>query len=186
VTHRKDESSRTKFDIDFDRRSFQTLLRAGQTRMLSPSAVLCEDGQLARHCYVVTQGTVEVSKTIDGIHCALAEHGPGSVLALMATLDGGPCRISLRAAEETTVVEVGREVLFSLFRAGVDPDFGTGDDAALAERMTITAIRRLRAATDELAQAIHRSITIAKRPGHLGIADLASIHAGNHAWKAAA
>jgi len=160
-----------------ERSELEELLRAGPVRALSPSAVLCEEGQLCAHCWVVTQGTVEAARTIEGGHRTLSQHGPGSILALMATLDGGPCRVSLRAAGDAKVVEIARDGLFDILGVEHDPC------AALAHRLTITAIRRLRRATDELAQAIHRSVTDVQRPGHLAIADLAAIHAGNHAWK---
>jgi CRP-like cAMP-binding protein len=155
------------------------LLRAGQERQLPAFSLLCEEGQIANHCYVVTQGVVEVAKTIGGAHHALAKLGPGSILALMATLDGGRCRVNMRATEDVKVVEISRDALFTIF--GVEEDAC----AALADRLTVTAIRRLRRATDELAQAIHRSLVDAERPGHLQIPDLAIIHAGNHAWKTA-
>jgi CRP-like cAMP-binding protein len=155
------------------------LLRAGRMRSLAPAAVLCEEGQHCDHCWVVAQGTVEVARTVDGSYRTLSQHGPGSVLALLAALDGGPCRVSLRASGNVRVVEIPRDGLFAIF--------GESDACTeLAHRLAITAIRRLRGATDELAQAIHRSLTSAERPGHLAISDLAAIHAGNHAWKAAA
>jgi CRP-like cAMP-binding protein len=155
------------------------LLRAGRMRLLAPAAVLCEEGQLCAHFWIVAQGTVEVARTVDGGHRTLSQHGPGSVLALMAALDGGPCRVSLRAAGYASVVEIARDGLLAIF--------GENDACPeLAHRLAVTAIRRLRGATDELAQAIHRSLTTAERPGHLAVSDLAAIHAGNHAWKAAA
>ncbi len=156
----------------------EELLRAGQIRMLPASSLLCDEGQLASHCYVVAQGTVEVAKTIDGRHHTLSRHGAGSILALMATLDGGPCRVSIRAAEELKVVAIGRDDLLKLF--GVEQ----GACATLTDRLAVTAIRRLRRATDELAKAIHRSLVASERPGRLAAPDLAIIHAGNHAWKA--
>lgn len=157
----------------------EELLRAGRMRLLSPAAVLCEEGQLCGHCWIVAQGTVEVGRTLDGGHRTLSQRGPGSVLALMSALDGGPCRVSLRASGNVKVVEIARDGLFAIF--------GESDACAdLAHRLAITAIRRLRRATDELAQTIHRSLTCKERPGHLAIADLAAIHAGDHAWKAEA
>lgn len=172
---------------NFDRRELAELLRVGHARLLPASTVLWQDGQPVSHCYVVTRGTVEVSKTIDGTYHALAQRGPGSVLGLMAMLDGGACRVGVRAAEDAEVVEIGRDAIFSIFRKC----FRTGDDtrASLAHKLTIMTIRRLRMATDELAQAIHRSCTTAtasERLGHLRIPELAAIHAGNHAWNAAA
>ncbi len=157
----------------------EEILRAGRVRSLAPATLLCEEGQLCSHCWVVAQGTVEVSRILDGGYRTLSRCGPGSILALMAALDGGPCRISLRASGEVKVVEIARDGLFAIF--------GENEACAgLAHRLTTTAIRRLRGATDELAQAIHRSVTSAERPGHLATADLAAIHAGNHAWMAAA
>jgi CRP-like cAMP-binding protein len=155
------------------------LLRAGRMRSLTPAAVLCEEGQLCGHCWIVAQGTIEVARTVDGVYRTLSQHGPGSVLALMAALDGGPCRVILRASGNAKVVEISRDGLFAIF----DESDACTD---LAHRLAIAAIRRLRGATDELAQAIHRSLTSAERLGHLAISDLAAIHAGNHAWKVAA
>lgn len=151
------------------------LLRAGRLRLLSPAAVLCEEGQLCDHCWVVAQGMVEVARTVEGGRRTLSRRGPGSVLALMAALDGGPCRVTLRASGDVTVVEIARDGLFEIFGEN-------GSCADLAHRLTVTGIRRLRSATDELAQAIHRSVTSGERPGHLAMSDLAAIHAGNHAW----
>jgi len=91
------------------------LLRAGQVRVLSAFSLLYDEGQLTNHCYVVMQGQIEVAKTIDGHYHALSQHGPGSVLALMATLDGGPSRVSMRATEQAKLVEISRESLFAIF-----------------------------------------------------------------------
>ena len=153
------------------------LLRAGRLLHIPTGSVLCEEGQLNSRCYVVTRGSVEVAKTVNGIYRPLSQNGPGSILALMATLDSGPCRVSIHAIEEARVIELPREGLLSIF--SVDDYISDG----LAQKLTIMATRRLRRATDDLAQAIHRSISGSGRLGHIAIPDLAMIHAGNHAWK---
>jgi CRP-like cAMP-binding protein len=153
------------------------LLRAGRVLDVPPHSMLCEEGQLLSRCFVVAQGAVEVAKTVGGTYHPLSKHGPGSVLALMAALDGGPCRVSMRAADAAKVIEIGRENLLAMFSVNDNPA------SALAYKLTTMAVRRLRQATDDLAQAIHRSLVASGRPGHIAIPDLAMIHARDHAWK---
>jgi CRP-like cAMP-binding protein len=153
------------------------LLRASQLRVLPASTLLCGEGQPASLCHVVAEGTVEVTRTLPGGQHVISTHGPGSILALLAAFDGGPCRVSMRAVEEVKVLAIDREGLLAIF--GVEDN----GQAALADRLTVAAIRRLRRAIDELAQVIHRSLTAPVRPGRLEVPDLALIHAGNHAWK---
>jgi CRP-like cAMP-binding protein len=153
------------------------LLRAGQLRVLPAFTLLCGEGQPAPLCYVVAEGTVEVTRTLPSGKHVMSTHGPGSILALLAAFDGGPCRVSMRAVEEVKVLAITRDGLLAIF--GVED---TGH-AALADRLTIAAIHHLRRAIDDLAQVIHRSLTAPARPGRLEVPDLALIHAGNHAWK---
>lgn len=159
------------------RAELEELLQTGHVRQVSAASILCDEGQRIEHCYVVTQGTIEVARTIDGRKRALSQHGPGSILALMPALDGGPSRVSMRATEAASLIEIEREGLLTI----LDIPGEEGRYAALADRLTITAIRRLRRSTDELAQAIQRSLAHQRR-GHMDLVELASIQARNHAW----
>jgi len=162
---------------NFTRSELECLLRAGRSCRLSPSAMLCEEGHPAARCFVIRKGIVEVVRRLDDQPQVLSTYGPGSVLALMATIDGGPCRVSLRAAKDVRAVEIGPRELFEIFKGDNRPC------ATLADKLTIAAIRRLRQSTDELARAVHRSVTRAAQPGRLDSDELVRIHAGNHAWK---
>ena len=154
----------------------ETLLQAGQSRTMAADALLCEEGQITDRFFFITAGTVEISKSIDGTRCALATSGPGSVLALMAALDGAPCAVSMRALSDITVVEITHSKLLAM----LDPEEPT--DACIVHELALVAIRRLRAATDELAQTLHRSLRASPRVGRMDPHSLALIHAGNHAW----
>jgi CRP-like cAMP-binding protein len=155
----------------------EALLRVGEMRLLPASSILCAEGLPANHCFVITEGTVEVTMTLADGERTLSTCGPGSILALMTAVDGGPCRVSMRARVDVKAVEIAREGLLDVF--------GFEDNACptLADKLTITSIRRLRRSTDELALTLHRSLTTTERPGHLRAPELALIHAGNHAWK---
>lgn len=154
----------------------EQLARIGRQRIVPALEPLCQEGQATGHCYVVTAGNIEVVKTLAGTPRTLARHGPGSIVALMAALDGGPCRVGVNALAAVTVAEISRDALFALL--------GHGDDACpiLAAWLATVSIRRLRLAVDELAQAIHRSLLAADRPGRIDTLDLAGIHARNHVF----
>jgi CRP-like cAMP-binding protein len=157
----------------------ESLLRAGQVRSLPARALLCQEGQTTDRFFVVTAGEVELAKSIAGKFRALSTHGPGSVLALMAALDGGPCPVSMRTLGDVTVVEITRGSLFAL----LDPDRAADSD--LVHDLALVAIRRLRGATDELAQTLFQALRSSPRAGRIDLASLARIQAANHAWPCA-
>jgi CRP/FNR family transcriptional regulator, cyclic AMP receptor protein len=152
------------------------LLQAGRARTLPAQAVLCNEGESTDRFFIVTSGEVEIAKSIAGKSFALSTTGPGSVLALMPALDGGPCAVSLRALRDTTVVEVTRSSLFSL----IDPDQASASN--LVYDLALVAIRRLRTATDELSQTLFQSLRSSPRAGRIDPPRMARIQADNHAW----
>ena len=160
----------------FRRSETKALLQAGQSRTMAAHVLLCEEGQITDRFFFLTAGEVEISKSIDGTRRALATSGPGSVLALMPALDGAPCTVSMHALSDITVVEISHSKLLAM----LDPEEPT--DASLVHELALVAIRRLRAAMDELAQALHRSLRASPRVGRMDPHSLALIHAGNHAW----
>ncbi len=155
------------------------LLHAGIVRAMPAHAFLCQEGQLTDRFFVVTSGEVEIAKSIAGKTLALSRTGPGSVLALMPALDGEPCAVSLRTLCEATVVEITRSNLFAL----IDPEQAEQASAShLVHALALVAIRRLRAATDELSQTLFHSLRSSPRAGRIDAQRMASIQAGNHAW----
>ena len=162
--------------VGFRKSEALTLLQAGRSRTVAARALLCQEGKLTDRFFFVVEGKVEISKTINGTCRALATFGPGSVLALMAALDGEPCAVSTRALTDITVVEVTRSNLLAMLEQE------SPGEANLVHELTLVAIRRLRDATNELAQTLHRSLQSSPRAGRMDPRSLALIHAGNHAW----
>jgi CRP-like cAMP-binding protein len=155
------------------------LLQAGRARVMPAHALLCQEGQRTDRFFVVTSGEVEIAKSIAGKLLVLSRTGPGSVLALMPALDGEPCSVSLRTLCEATVVEITRSDLFAL----IDPEQTARDSASnLVHALSLVAIRRLRAATDDLSQTLFQSLRSSPRAGRIDARRIARIQADNHAW----
>ena len=154
----------------------QALLSAGKVRAIPAHTLICQEGHTIDRLFVVTAGEVEIAKTVAGKSHALATFGPGTVLALMSALDGERSPVSIRALTDVEVVEVLRSSLLSL----LDPERGEG--AGLAHDLTLVAIRRLRSATDELAQTLFQALRSSPRAGRIDASNLARIQARNHAW----
>jgi CRP-like cAMP-binding protein len=153
----------------------EALLQAGQARDVPAHTVLCQEGKCTDRFFVLTAGEVEVAKTFAGRLRTLTTFGPGSILALMAALDGEPCPVSLRTLSDATVVEVTRSGLLALLA----PD-GAGSN--LAHDLTLVAIRRLRGTTDALAHTLFQALRASPRAGRIDATSLARIQASNHAW----
>jgi CRP-like cAMP-binding protein len=94
----------------------------------------------------------------------------------MAALDGAPCAVSMYTLGEATVVEITRGALLALLA----PEQASA--SSLVHDITLVAIRRLRSATDELAQTVFQALRSSPRAGRINAHQLASIQAGNHAW----
>ena len=152
------------------------LLQVGQARAVPAHTLLCQEGQITDRFFVVTAGQVEVAKDFAGKTRTLSTFGPGSILALMAALDGEPCAVSMRTLSDATVVEITRGRLLAL----LDPAQAAG--SSLAHELTLVAIRRLRSATDELAHTLLHALRSSPRAGRIDAASLARIQADNHAW----
>lgn len=154
----------------------ESLLQAGRVRSLPAHTQLCQEGQPTDRFFVITAGEVELAKSISGKSRALSTSGPGSVLALMAALDGEPCPVSMHTLGDATVVEITRGRLLAL----LDPEVAAHSN--LVHDLALVAIRRLRGATDELAHTLFQALRSSPRAGRIDPASLARIQAGNHTW----
>ena len=154
----------------------EQLLGAGRTRSLPALATLCEEGQVLDCFFLVTSGEFEVAKHIAGRRCPLSTFGPGTLLALMPALDGEPCAVSISARESATVIEIKRDSLLALLSQPPDaiPE--------ITNRISLLAIRRLRSATDELAQALYCAIRSPGQDGRVEAIRIARIQARGYAW----
>jgi len=153
------------------------LLQAGQQRLVSAGTVLCHEGERLDRFFVLTKGTVNISRTVAEKALPLATLGPGSILALMAALDGQPCAVTMRAQQDCNVVELTRAIVFAMLQPGSPWSTNLSHDLALL------TIRRLRRATDDLASTLFRALRPSAQAGRLDVLDLARIQAKNHAWK---
>jgi CRP-like cAMP-binding protein len=152
------------------------LIEAGQSRFLPALSTLCEEGQVVDRVFLVTAGAFAITKHIQGEQYVLSTCGPGTLLALMPALDGGPCAVSITARDDATVVEIQRDRLLALLDQPWDAPLG------ISNRLSLLAIRRLRKATDELAQALHSAIGSPEQRGRMNAMRLARIQAGGYAW----
>jgi CRP-like cAMP-binding protein len=155
------------------------LLQAGRMRTMPALSPLCQEGQVTDLCFVVTAGKVEIAKMIAGKKRPLSTSGPGSVLALMAVLDGAPCSVSMQTLADVTVVEITRKSLLALLDVERNPD------PAVAHRLALLGIRHLRGATDDLARALCRALGSQDQAGHFAPLELARIQARTNAWATA-
>ncbi len=155
----------------------QALLGAGETRYLPALSTLCEEGQVAACFFVVTAGTFGIVKHFAGRPTTLWTVGAGSVLALMPAFDGRPCAVTISALDDATVVAITRERLLELLRRD-----GSAN-VALANLLALLAIRRLRQATSELAQALFCALQSTDRPGRIDTVRLARIQAASYVWQ---
>jgi CRP-like cAMP-binding protein len=153
------------------------LLQAGQQRLVLAGSVLCHEGQNLDRFFVLTKGTVEISRTVAEKRLPLGTCGPGSILALMAALDGQPCAVTMRAQQDCSVVELTRSAVFDMLQ----PD--SLWSASLSHDLAMLTIRRLRRATDDLASTLCRALRPSAQAGRLDVFDLARIQAKNHAWQ---
>jgi CRP-like cAMP-binding protein len=151
-------------------------LAAGQRCSIRAESTLCQEGHSTNRCFLVTEGRFAITKRIEGKRYLLSIFGPGALLALMPALDGQPCAVTISAACDATVIEIGRERL----RAALDRR--SEQEPQIADRLSLLAIRRLRNATNELAQEICRTIGSPEPKGRIDAMRLARIQAHGYAW----
>ena len=152
------------------------LVGAGRTRSLPAFSELCAEGQVTDRFFVVTAGQFEIAKCIVGKKYVLAVAGPGSLLALMPALDGEPCAVSIATLGEATVVEIKRADLLALLSREGEQNL------PIANLLSLLAIRRLRGATNDLANALYCALRSPERRGRMDALQLARIQAGSYAW----
>lgn len=154
----------------------QCLLAIGQAQSLPALSTLCQEGRATDCFFVVTAGEFVVAKCIAGERTALSTFGPGSVLALMPALDGEPCAVTISALDDSEVVMIKRERLLDLLGQPGEPN------PDLANLLSLLAIRRLRGATSNLAQALLCALRAPEPSGRIDAVRLARIQADSYAW----
>jgi CRP/FNR family cyclic AMP-dependent transcriptional regulator len=104
-----------------------------------PGAVLLSQGEQGLGLYILTKGTVRISRvnTPDGAEQVLGTAGPGEVVGEMALLDDLPRSATVTAVDEVTVLKLPLWEFRRFLRRSLrnDPDVGLALLAALSRRL---------------------------------------------------
>jgi CRP-like cAMP-binding protein len=109
------------------------LLECGEVRELSPGAMLIEEGDAPTFVLLVLTGKLEVFVERHGRDLVLNEPGPGTILGELAVLCGIPRSASVRATENSAVLQWSAATFRSLLLRNV----------SLSERIFRESLRTL-------------------------------------------
>jgi CRP-like cAMP-binding protein len=109
------------------------LLDSGEIKAHHPGDVLLKEGDKAEFVLLVLNGTLEVFVDRGGEHLVLTEARPGTILGELAVLCGIPRSASVKAKEESAVLEWTDEAFRTLLLR----------DPSLSQRIFREALRTL-------------------------------------------
>ena len=94
-------------------------------RQVPAGTTLCHEGDFGNTMYFVVQGSLQISKrVIQGADKAIATLGAGQYAGELSLLTGAQRNATIRAVEETEVVEIDQEAFLQLIheqpRVGLD------------------------------------------------------------------
>ena len=141
------------------------LAQAAVMRSFPAGVVICQEGEQGDKVYFITQGRVDILQRLDDkseryLHSA----GPGEIFGEMAIFQEGVRTASVRAAEPTTVLQIGQEPFLTVL--GRSPSLGIrilvhlsarlrdGDQQTIAELSQVN--EELSQANEELSQALRK------------------------------
>jgi signal transduction histidine kinase len=134
------------------------LAQAAVERSFSPGDVICRDGEPGEVVYFIVQGRVEIVKPIDeDTERHLHDIGPGEIFGEMALFQAGVRAATVRAAEPTIVLEIGRDPFLAVL--GRSPSLGVRILVRLTSRLRDSdqkAIVELSKANEELTRALRK------------------------------
>lgn len=120
--------------------------------------VICKEGELGEAIYVIVKGCVEVVKQLDDeSERYLYNAGPGEIFGEMAILQESVRAATVRTAESTVVLEIGRDTFLTVL--GRSPSLGVRILVRLAGRLRDAdrqSIAELRQANEELTRTLQR------------------------------
>ena len=123
------------------------LLDCGEVKELSPGAMLITEGDGPTFVLLVLAGKLEVFVERDGRDLVLNEAGPGTILGELAVLCGIPRSASVRATEESAILQWSAVVFRSLLLQNV----------SLSERIFRASLRTLIEKEHSLIESLVRS-----------------------------
>jgi CRP-like cAMP-binding protein len=160
----------TKGEID-------QILVATRARQFSPGSLLYREGTAGTSCFLLTSGSLEVVKSVDGQECVLATMRPGSLVGQSALVPGSVRSASLRAKTKAVTLEIRRRSFQNLLKA--TQPFAL----RLQEQLAVAGIRKLRATTARLATVLANSVaTPGKYAGAMDRQALSYISACTGEW----
>lgn len=140
---------------DLDEKGLAELASVAHLHTYPPGTILCHEGCIEDTFYIIVDGRAEVCNRFEGeTEIVLHRPGPGEFFGEIALVQEGPRIATVRTAETTTVLEIGRQAFTSVLQRS----------ASMAVRIMLQVTSRLRdgdqrAITDlrqkniELAQA---------------------------------
>jgi thioredoxin reductase (NADPH) len=88
----------------------------GRRRRVERGEVLIEPGEPSARMFVVISGTIEITRTTDGIEQLVVTFGPGMFSGEGAMLTGRPVVVRIRAGESGEVIGLDRDALLSVIQ----------------------------------------------------------------------
>ena len=134
------------------------LAQAAVLRLFPAGAVICQEGEPGDAVYVIVHGCVDIIKRLDDeseryLHGAEA----GEIFGEMAILQEGARTATVRAAEPTTVLEIGKAPFLAVL--GRSPSLGIRMLVRMTTRLRDSdqkAIVELREANEELTRTLRQ------------------------------
>ena len=123
------------------------LLDSGEVKELWPGVMLITEGDRPTFVLLVLAGKLEVFVERDGRDLVLNEAGPGTILGELAVLCGIPRSASVRATEESAILQWSAVVFRSLLLQNV----------SLSERIFRASLRTLIEKEHSLIESLVRS-----------------------------
>jgi signal transduction histidine kinase len=124
------------------REHIDALLLSGETRTLAPGEVLVEESQLAESAFVISDGDLEILRTVDGQDVPLAIRSAGDLVGEMGVLTGLRRNATIRARTQATVLTIDGESFMAAL-------YATPESMAVVLKLMIA---RLQATEMELVQ----------------------------------
>ncbi|HEX7597895.1 MAG TPA: cyclic nucleotide-binding domain-containing protein [Polyangia bacterium] len=136
----------------------EQILVATRPRRFRAGGWLYREGDAATCCFFLVKGVVEVVKFLDGEEQILTTLRPGHLVGQPGLVAGAIRSASVRAKTACSVLEIKRRGFQRALQAR------HAFALRFQEQIAVAGIRQLRAATDQLAMVLSRSLSPAGQP----------------------
>lgn len=128
--------------------SYQRDLQAGET--------IFDEGEPGDKFYVIRSGEVELSRTWEGAHRAVARLGPGDFFGELGVVLGRPCNTRAIAVNNTRLLELDRETLEAMCLS--EPEIAVRMIRVLVSRLILAEGRLSALGVDDLLRPVVRGL----------------------------